>query len=104
MIKCDRCDGDTIEKRITSRKDGQEYVMQECQNGCMDQKNPKWRYSFFPKNAFGKKQPASRLSVAFAKPDISVQIQQRIAKIEARLTVIEQEILGKEEFKEGPQF
>lgn len=54
---CDRCNGDTKQKEITSKKDGKKYTLFECLEGC---KNGKFAYSFFPpkQRGDGKTQPA----------------------------------------------
>jgi hypothetical protein len=44
-MKCDKCGGDTQQKRITSKKNGNKYTVYECTSGCMD---GRYKYSFFP--------------------------------------------------------
>lgn len=44
-MRCDRCQGPTKPKQITSKNNGKEYTILECTNGC---KNGKYNYSFFP--------------------------------------------------------
>jgi len=44
-MQCDKCQGPTKPKRITSKKDGKEYTLFECTSGCMAGKYP---YSMFP--------------------------------------------------------
>ncbi len=55
-MNCDRCNGDTKTKFITSKKDGKKYQMWECLEGC---KEGKWPYAFFPprERNYGKSQP-----------------------------------------------
>lgn len=53
-MRCNRCDGETKQKRITSKKDGKQYTVFECLEGC---KNGKYAYSFFPPRPDGKSQP-----------------------------------------------
>lgn len=53
---CDRCNGDTKTKTITSKKDGKQYQVFECLEGC---RNGKFAYSCFGprQRTDGKSQP-----------------------------------------------
>lgn len=53
MISCDRCQGSTTEKRITSKKDGKQYTVYQCDSGCM---NGKFAYSMFAPRGTGQAQ------------------------------------------------
>ena len=56
---CDRCDGQTKPKTITSKKTGEDYTVFECLNGCKNPENKRFAYSFFgPRiQRDGKSQP-----------------------------------------------
>jgi len=52
-VVCDKCGAETVQKTITSKKNGKQYILNECTGGCM---NGKYKYSCFaPK---GTKQEA----------------------------------------------
>lgn len=55
-MKCDRCGSENVmQKQITSRKNGNKYMIFECQNGC---KEGKYNYSFFPPKDTYERKPA----------------------------------------------
>ena len=75
-MKCDKCLSDNVtEKYITSKKNGQKYLVYECQNGCM---NGKWKYSCFPPK--GHKAPQQP-----QQPDMLTTINQKLDMILTRL-------------------
>lgn len=50
-MKCDKCNAETKEKQITSKKNGKTYTVYECLGNCM---NGQYKYSFFPKKTNGQ--------------------------------------------------
>ena len=51
MLNCDKCGTATDRtKQITSKKNGETYLVYECTGGCM---NGKWTYTFFPPKKSG---------------------------------------------------
>jgi hypothetical protein len=81
MIRCDKCGGATLAKKIKSKKDGKEYEILECRNGCKSG-NGRFAYSFFPPKPKEEKQPAGVNGQAV---NVLSQILQTLNRIETIL-------------------
>lgn len=59
-MRCDRCDGETKKKTLTSKKNGKDYTVFECLAGCKNPNDRRYAYSFFPPREEGKSIPQSQ--------------------------------------------
>jgi hypothetical protein len=51
MVVCDKCQGPTTPKQITSKKTGKQYTVYQCTSGCM---NGRFAYSCFAPKVAGQ--------------------------------------------------
>jgi len=45
---CPRCNSENTQEKEITAKTGKKYMIWECLNGCKNEKNEQWNYSWFP--------------------------------------------------------
>ena len=81
MAKCDRCGGETKQKRLTSKNTGKEYVILECISGCRNREKPQFPYSFFPPREKPLKAPLSKIVNETGKKSDLNEIKRMLLKL-----------------------
>lgn len=88
MLNCDKCGTETNKtKQITSKKNGETYLVYECVGGCM---NGKWVYTFFPPKKSGAPKSAPQVN------EVSATLAY-LKRIDSNLNSLIAAVLKKEE-------
>jgi len=91
-VACDKCQGVTTPKEITSKKNGRKYTLYECTSGCVSDRGNFPHSCFAPKkggSAFANPQKVTKTAVASITNDYIIdqlkQLHEKMDRILANM-------------------